>query len=105
VPEKYQQHKGQVMTKTVMVLAAALMVGAMAHAADMENKGEATTDTSKNPITGTVTTTKKMHKKVKGAHGNTAEATVTQKTKVHKSGKVEKSETTDATTTEEPATK
>ena len=50
------------MTKTMMVLAAALMVGAMAHAADMENKGEATTDTSKNPITGTVTTTMRVRK-------------------------------------------
>lgn len=90
------------MTKTLMVLAAALMVGAMAQAADMENKGAVTTDTSKNPITGTVTTTKKMSKKIKGAHGE-VDAKVTEKTKVHKDGKVEKSEKVDASTTEEPA--
>lgn len=72
----------------------------LAHAADAENKGEATVDTSKNPITGTVTTTKKMNKKVKGANGE-ATAKVTEKTKVHKNGKVEKSESVDASATQE----
>jgi hypothetical protein len=90
------------MKQMMMVLAAAMMVGALTQAADMENKGEATTDTSKNPVTGTTTTTKKWTKKVKGANGE-AEAKVTEKTKVHKNGKVEKSEKVDATQTEEPA--
>lgn len=90
------------MNKMLMALAALMMVGSLAHAADAENKAEATTDTSKNPITGTVTTTKKFNKKVKGAHGE-AEAQVTEKTKVHKDGKVEKSEKVDASASEEPA--
>ena len=90
------------MTKMMLALAALLMVGSLAHAADAENKAEATTDTSKNPITGTVTTTKKYTKKMKGAHGE-AKAEVTEKTKTHKNGKVEKTEKTDASMTEEPA--
>jgi len=90
------------MKKMLMALAAVMMVGSLAHAADAENKAEATADTSKNPITGTVTTTKKYKKKVKGAHGE-ADAKVTEKTKVHKDGKVEQSEKVDASKTEEPA--
>ena len=88
------------MTKMMMALAALMMVGSMAYAADAENKAETTTDTSKNPITGTVTTTKKTSKKMKGAHGE-AEAKVTEKTKVHKDGKVEHSEKVDASTEHE----
>lgn len=87
--------------KAMMILAAAMMVGALAHAADAENKAEATTDVSKNPITGTVTTTKKSSKKVKGAHGD-AKVEVTEKTKVHKDGTVEKSSEVDATSKQEP---
>jgi hypothetical protein len=90
------------MKKMTMALAALMMVGSLAHAADAENKAETTVDTAKNPITGTVTTTKKTKKKIKGKHGE-AEAKVTEKTKVYKDGKVEHSEKTDATTTEEPA--
>lgn len=90
------------MKKMMMALVALMMVGSLAHAADVENKAETTVDTSKNPITGTVTTTKKTTKKVKGKHGE-ADATVTEKTKVYKDGKVERSEKTDATVTEEPA--
>lgn len=90
------------MKKMMMALAAVMMVGALAHAADMENKGEATESTSHNPITGSTTTTKKFNKKVKGANGE-ADAKVTQKTKVSKDGKVEKSEKVDASATEEPA--
>lgn len=88
------------MTRTLMVLAAALMVGSLAHAADAENKAEATTDVSKNPITGTVTTTKKSSHKMKGAHGE-GKVEVTEKTKVHKDGKVEKSADVSAKSSEE----
>ncbi len=88
------------MKRTMLVLAAALMVGSLAHAADAENKAEATTDTSKNPITGTVTTTKKHSHKIKGANGD-GKVEVTEKTKVHKDGKVEKSATVDAKSTEQ----
>jgi ABC-type uncharacterized transport system YnjBCD substrate-binding protein len=87
------------MKKMMMTLAALMMVGSLAHAADAENKAEATTDTSKNPITGTVTTTKKHSRKMKGAHGE-AKAEVTEKTKVHKNGKVEKTEKVDASSEE-----
>ena len=86
--------------KNAMLLAALLMVGSLAHAADAEHKAEATTDVSKNPITGTVTTTKKSSKKVKGAHGG-AKMDVTEKTKVHTDGTVEKSTDVDANSKQE----
>ena len=90
------------MKTMMMILAASMMVGALANAADMENKGSTTSDTSKNPVTGTTTTTKKWNKKVKGANGE-ADAKVTEKTKVHKNGKVERTEKVDASQTQEPA--
>ena len=88
------------MKRTMMVLAAALMVGSLAHAADGENKAEATTDTSKNPITGTVTTTKKSSKHVKGMHGK-GDVKVTEKTSVHKDGQVDKKVNVEGTSTEQ----
>lgn len=65
---------------------AALLVGSFAIAADNENSEKATSDTSKNPITGTVTKTKKYNKKVKDSAGNDAKVEVTEKTKTHKDG-------------------
>ncbi len=88
------------MKRTAMLIAALLMVGSLAHAADAENKNEATVDTSKNPITGTVTTTKKSKKHMKGTHGD-AKMDVTEKTKVHTNGKVDKSTEVDASSTQE----
>lgn len=75
--------------KIAMIISATMLVGAMSFAADMEKKNDSTVDTSKNPITGTVTTKKKHSKKIKNAAG---EATVetTEKTKVHTDGTVEK---------------
>ena len=55
--------------KLALFIAAALVSGSMAFAADAENKIETTVDTSKNPITGTVTEKKKHKKKVKTADG------------------------------------
>jgi hypothetical protein len=71
-----------------LVLAALFCVPAFAD--DAENKASDTVDTSKNPITGTTTTTQKHKRKwKKGAdHGS---ATVTEKTKVKKDGEVDKS--------------
>ena len=91
--------KGKDMKKMMMTLASLMLVASLAHAADAENKAEATTDVSKNPITGTVTTTKKHSKKIKGAHVE-AKADVTEKTKVHKDGKVEHTEKVDASSQE-----
>ena len=74
-------------------LLAALTVAAFVSpvfAADMENKTETTVDTSKNPITGTETTTKKTTMKKKD-HRGMAKKEVTEKTKKHTDGKVEKS--------------
>ena len=70
---------------------AALLVGSFAMAADNENAEKATTDTSKNPITGKVTTTKKYNKKMKDAAGNEMNMKVKEKTAVKKDGTVEKS--------------
>ena len=70
-------------TSTVL---AAMLVGSFAMAADAENSEKATTDTSKNPITGTVTKTKKYNKKMKDASGNEGKVEVTEKTKTHTDG-------------------
>ncbi|RYZ66075.1 MAG: hypothetical protein EOP05_19665 [Proteobacteria bacterium] len=78
------------MKRSLAIALSALFVGSVGFAADAENKAETTTDVSKNPITGTVTTTKKTAAKKKGAHGKASMET-TEKTKVHKDGEVEKS--------------
>ena len=75
--------------KLAALLTAVLLAGSMSFAADMEKKEETKVDTSKNPITGTVTKKKKYTKKDKGAHG-TKTAEVTEKTKTHTDGEVEK---------------
>lgn len=74
--------------RTIALIAAAIFTGSLAMAADVENKNDTTKDTSKNPITGTVTETTKHKKKMKGAHGK-SEVEVTEKKKIHKDGKVE----------------
>ena len=79
------------MTKGILVLAmGTLLVGTMALAADQEDKGTDTTSTSKNPITGSKTTTRKVKKSMKDKNGNMAKLDVTEKTKVKKDGSVEK---------------
>jgi hypothetical protein len=78
------------MKRSLAIVLGALLVGSVGFAADAENKNETTTDTSKNPITGTVTTTKKTKMKKKGAKGG-SEVEATEKTKVHKDGEVEHS--------------
>ncbi len=78
------------MKRSLSIVLGALLISSVGFAADAENKAETTTDTSKNPITGTVTTTKKTKAKKKGAAG-AAEMETTEKTKVHKDGEVEHS--------------
>jgi hypothetical protein len=60
-----------------------------AFADDAANNAENTVDSSKNPITGTVTTTRKHKRKLKNGK-NQAKVEVTEKTKVHKNGEVDK---------------
>jgi hypothetical protein len=77
--------------KATMIITAALLVGSMAMAADAEHKD--TADTSKNPVTGTVTeTTTHMDK---DAHGKKMSKT---KKKMHKDGKVEETTKTETET-------
>lgn len=76
--------------KASLLLTAALLAGSLSFAADTEHKEESTTDTSKNPITGTVTEKKKTKMKKKdGKDEKTVE--VTEKTKTHKDGHTETS--------------
>ncbi len=77
--------------KIAMVLTAGLLAASISFAADTEKKAEITTDTSKNPITGTVTKTKKSSSKDKSGHGE-KKTEMTEKTKMHTDG------TTEATT-------
>ncbi len=89
--------------KSVLVLAMAFLIcGSFAHAADTENSGSATTDTSKNPLTGTVTKTTKHKSKVKHKNGKKSEVEVTDKVKTKKNGEVE--ETIKADGDSKPAT-
>ena len=83
------------MKTVLMVLAAAMMTGSLAFA-EMEHSE--TTDTSKNPITGTKKTVKKHNKMVKGAKGE-HEETTKETTKEYKDGNVKK--TTETKTTNE----
>lgn len=82
------------MKKFTAVAASLLFVGSIAMANDTKNNVEHTTDTSKNPITGTETTTDKYQKDVKMADGSTAKVNIKKKTKKYKDGSVKK--TTDA---------
>ncbi|MBC7420987.1 MAG: hypothetical protein H7328_09690 [Bdellovibrio sp.] len=83
------------MKTAVMILAATMMTGAMAFA-EMEHKDSS--DTSKNPITGTKKTVKKHKKMVKGEMGE-AETTSKETTKEYKDGGMKK--TTETKTTSE----
>lgn len=85
--------------KIAMIITATMLMGATLFAADMEKKSETTVDTSKNPITGTVTTKKKHTKKKKGDNREQT-SEVTEKTKVHTDGKVEQTTKTETKTEE-----
>jgi hypothetical protein len=78
------------MKKTVLALVLAAFVAPMAFADDSADKAENTVDTSKNPITGTVTTTKKSKRSAKRGKSH-AKLDVTEKTKEKKNGEVEHS--------------
>ncbi|MGZ3651328.1 MAG: hypothetical protein ACXVB9_08535 [Bdellovibrionota bacterium] len=71
-----------------LALAATLSPVALA-APDADSKGESSVTTSKNPITGTVTTTKK-HKRFMKHGKNQAKLDVTETTKTKTSGEVDK---------------
>lgn len=77
------------MKHTILALALAAFISPVAFAADHEHKDENSVDVSKNPITGTVTTTKKSEHKVKRGKGH-AKVSVTEKTKEMTDGSTEK---------------
>ena len=77
------------MKSLLTVAAAALLVGSISFAADVENKAETTVDHSKNPITGTETTTTKSEEKMKDGHGDMKKMKMKKTVKTHKDGKVE----------------
>ena len=60
------------------------MMAPYVRAQDTENSDKATTDVSKNPITGTKTTTHKRKIKRKEANGKSDTVEVTEKTKEKK---------------------
>lgn len=68
-----------------------MMVASFASAADTEHVESDKTDHSKNPITGTETTTHKYKKTIKDEHGQEAKVDVKEKIKKSKDGKVKKS--------------
>lgn len=82
--------------KAITLLTAVLLAGSLAVAADVENNGSQTVDTSKNPITGSVTKTKKTKKNMKNGKGD-ASVEVTEKTTTMKDGSVKTSTEVDAT--------
>jgi isocitrate lyase len=75
-----------------------VFVSGLAIAADSENSAKETTDVSKNPITGSVTTTKKASRTVKTASGKRT-MDVKKTTKVKKDGTVEESVKVDGDST------
>jgi hypothetical protein len=87
------------MKKMLTIIAGMLFVGSMALAADAENTDSAKVDTSKNPITGTKTTTVKRKKKMKDESGTSHDVSVKEKTKEMKDGTVKKSTDVDADST------
>lgn len=64
----------------------------------VDNEVKASSDTSKNPITGTVTHTKKYKKKHKNSDGTTSEASATEKEKIKTDGSTSKTVDTEAET-------
>ena len=81
--------KGEYMKNLLTLAAAALFVGSVSFAAEIENKDATTVDHSKNPITGTETTTTKTEEKVKDGHGGMKKLKAKKTVKTHKDGKVE----------------
>lgn len=79
------------MKNASMLLVSALFVGSISMAADAEHKETSTVDHSKNPITGTETTTKKYKGKMKNEKGQSEDVAITEKTKVKKDGTTTKS--------------
>ena len=86
--------------KAVMTLVAAMTLSSMVMAADAENKAQGTTDTSKNPITGTKTVTKKYKHKMKDGKGDSSEVAVKETTKTKTDGTVTKDTKIEAEKTE-----
>ena len=79
------------MSKKLLLSALALAaMSCLAHAEDAANSAENTVTTSKNPITGSETTTRKHKRKIKNGK-NQAKVDVTEKTTVKKDGEVDKS--------------
>lgn len=78
------------MKNVFLALMMAALVTPVAFANDHANKAETTIDTSENPLTGTVTTTKKTKREVKRGKGH-AKVETTEKTKKMTDGTVEKS--------------
>lgn len=76
-----------------------LFVGSVAMASDSERKVESSKDVSKNPITGTVTTTQEYEKDVKMADGSKGQVKVKKKTKNYKDGSVKTSTETETEST------
>jgi hypothetical protein len=86
------------MKKILSLVVGAMIVGSFAFAADSEKSASDTTDTSKNPITGTITKTTKMKRKVKAKHGASHEAEVTDTVKTKTNGATEETvKATDST--------
>jgi hypothetical protein len=83
--------------KKMIIALVGIAFAATAYAADSENSEKSTVDHSKNPITGTKTTTKKWKKKVKGDEGK-GEAEVKETTKEKTDGTVEKKVKVDSDT-------
>ena len=84
--------------KAIVTALVTVMMSATVFASDVENTNSTTTDTSKNPITGTEKTTVKKEAVAKGPHGETKSETK-EVTKKKKSGKVEKTTETETKTT------
>lgn len=82
--------------KKLITITAIVLASSLVHAADAEHSDKTTVDHSKNPVTGTETTTKKHTKKMKNDHGASAEVTTKEKTKVKKDGTVTKETTTES---------
>lgn len=88
------------MKKMITIIASTVLAGSLAFAAskrsDKAQQGSMSdgtetheVDTSKNPITGTTTTTETYEKSTEGQHGKTS-VEVTDKTKQKKDGQVSK---------------
>lgn len=84
--------------KSIVTAVVTVLLSATVFASDVENSHSTTTDTSKNPITGTEKTVKKTEAVAKGPHGETKTETK-EVTKKKKSGKTEKTTETETKTT------